>query len=91
MIRWIKEAAHAEARSRGVPEHALSRPHPGQPQFPWEAPRLAQFPVGGTTDGLPVRLARLANRNGLKACGNSIVPQVAAAVIWAMVAHDLST
>ena len=58
---------------------------PGEAQHPWEAPRLAQFPMGGAVDGLPVRLARFANRNALKACGNSIVPQVAAAVIRAMV------
>jgi site-specific DNA-cytosine methylase len=54
---------------------------PGEPQFPWEAPRLAQFPVGQPVNGLPVRLARFANRNGLKACGNAIVPQVAAVIL----------
>jgi len=64
---------------------------PGQPQHAWEAPRLVKFPVGGAADGLPVRLARFANRNALKACGNSIVPQVAAAVLRAMMFAETTT
>jgi DNA (cytosine-5)-methyltransferase 1 len=49
---------------------------PGEPQHEWEAPRLAQFPMGGAGDGLPIRLVRFANRNALRAYGNSVVPQV---------------
>lgn len=46
---------------------------PGEPQADWEAPRLIEFPLGGTIDGLTVRLVRFANRNALKAYGNAVV------------------
>lgn len=32
--------------------------------------------VGPATDGLPLKLARYLNREGLKACGNSVVPWI---------------
>lgn len=57
---------------------------PGEPQYDWEPPRLLELALGGLIDGLPGRLVRLANRNALKACGNAIVPQVAATVMRAM-------
>lgn len=53
---------------------------PGEPQHDWEAQRLAQFGVGCDSHGLPERLARFANRSALRAYGNTIVPQVAAAI-----------
>jgi DNA (cytosine-5)-methyltransferase 1 len=48
----------------------------GERQQDWEAPRLLELPLGGSIDGIPARLVRFANRNGLKAYGNSVVPQV---------------
>lgn len=50
---------------------------PGQPQHHWEAPRLIELPLGGTVDGVPVRLVRFANRSALKGFGNAVCPQVA--------------
>jgi len=58
--------------------------HPGQPQHEWEAARLLELPLGGLIDGIPARLVRRANRNALKAYGNSIVPQVAAEIMRAI-------
>ena len=43
-------------------------------------PRSSQLPVGSNFDGLPERLARRWNRESLKALGNSVVPQVVAAI-----------
>lgn len=68
-----------DAGGRGWPSR------PGEPQHEWEAPRLLELPMGGLADGLPVRLVRAQNRDALKAYGNSIVPQVAAAVMRAMI------
>lgn len=53
---------------------------PGRPQREWERKRLVKFPVGGAVDGVPVRLARFANRNALRATGNAVVPAVAYAI-----------
>lgn len=58
---------------------------PGQEQHEWEAPRLVSFArsVGGTVDGLPARLGRLArrhNRESLRAYGNAVVPAVVEAI-----------
>lgn len=70
---------------------------PGEPQHDWEEPRLAygsgtpQQPVGSPADELPldmVRLARRGNREALKAAGNSVVPQVVAAIGRAILAAD---
>lgn len=55
---------------------------PGQPQADWEPSRT----LGAVPDGLPGRLVRSANRNALRAAGNSVVPQVVAAVGRAMLA-----
>lgn len=49
---------------------------PGEPQYEWERPRLAQREMGFDFDGLPGRLAGFANRNGLRAVDNSVIPQV---------------
>lgn len=52
---------------------------PGEPQHEWEDPRLVEFQMGGAAPGIPgalVRLARRANREALRAYGNSVVPQV---------------
>ncbi len=68
------------ARQRGWPAS------PGQPQRPWEAPRLAQWEVGGSTDGIPGRLARFANRHALRALGNAQVPQVVELIARAIIA-----
>ncbi|MDD5502200.1 MAG: DNA cytosine methyltransferase [Candidatus Thermoplasmatota archaeon] len=50
---------------------------PGQPQYSWEEKRSIELPLGGSVDGIPVRLVRFANRNALCAYGNAVVPQVA--------------
>ena len=42
--------------------------------------RSPQQPLGSAAHGLPERLARRANRESLKALGNSVVPQVVAAI-----------
>jgi hypothetical protein len=57
---------------------------PGEPQHAWEAPRLLELPLGGTTDGLPVRLVRAANRDAVKAYGNAVVPQIPEAIARAI-------
>jgi DNA (cytosine-5)-methyltransferase 1 len=67
--------------------HAWPLP-PGPEQWEWEAARLAQLPVGGAVDGIPVRLLRAANRNALKAYGNSVVPQIPEAIGRAILAAE---
>jgi DNA (cytosine-5)-methyltransferase 1 len=42
--------------------------------------RSPEFPLGSAVDGLPERLVRRANRESLKALGNSVVPQVVAMI-----------
>lgn len=52
---------------------------------------LVEQPMGGAVDGLPARLVRLArrgNRESLKAYGNSVVPQLVAAVGRAILAAE---
>jgi len=56
---------------------------PGPNQHGWEAPRLIKSGVGQPTDGLPRRVVGFARRNALQALGDSIVPQVAAAILRA--------
>jgi len=56
---------------------------PGRSQYAWEAPRLLESHVGVAVDGLPRRVAGFARRNALQALGDSIVPQVAAAILRA--------
>jgi DNA (cytosine-5)-methyltransferase 1 len=88
---WIVAAASGSGLSAGweVPECAesfLSMPAGGglygavagskQAQREWESPRLVESPVGGSTDGLPARLVRLANAGAIKALGNSIDPRL---------------
>lgn len=53
---------------------------PGEPQHYWEPPRTVESRLGGDVDGLPARLVSFARRNALKAYGNSVVPQVVAAI-----------
>lgn len=43
-------------------------------------PRSSELPLGSAANGLPERLARRANRESLKALGNSVVPQVVYAI-----------
>lgn len=62
---------------------------PGQQQHPWEESRLIEFPLGGAVDGVSSRLVRFANRNALKAFGNSVVPQVVAA--FGRVIHQIDS
>jgi hypothetical protein len=47
------------------------------------------LPLGGDVDGVPARLVRRANREGLKAYGNSVVPQVVAALGRAILLVEL--
>ena len=53
----------------------------GPDQWEWEEPRVVEFPVGCSTNGLPERLARKRwrdwNADSIKALGNAVVPQVA--------------
>ena len=51
---------------------------PREAQFDFEPPRYSERVLDSELDGLPVRLVRRANKDALKAYGNSIVPQVAA-------------
>ena len=91
-----RAVADAEGRGFGADRGARDARHidecwpsrPGEPQHEWEAARLLELPLGGLIDGIPARLVRAANRNALKAYGNSIVPQVAAEVMRAMAAHE---
>lgn len=53
---------------------------PGEQQYEWEESRLTECEVGDATDGLSARLVRFANRNALKAGGNSVVPQTPEAI-----------
>lgn len=48
----------------------------GEPQFPWEPPRLTQPRMGGGADGRSFRLDSFARRNRLRALGNANPPQV---------------
>jgi DNA (cytosine-5)-methyltransferase 1 len=56
---------------------------PGPTQHEWEAPRLVEPSMGKSVDGLPRRVVGFARRNTLQALGDSIVPQVAAAILRA--------
>jgi site-specific DNA-cytosine methylase len=49
---------------------------PGREQHPGERPRLVKFGVGGSDDGISVRLFKLANMEALAGYGNAVVPQV---------------
>jgi DNA (cytosine-5)-methyltransferase 1 len=64
---------------------------PGE-QHDWEEPRVinltTQRALGAATDGLPSRLVRRRNRMIIKAAGNSVVPQVAAAIGRAILVAD---
>ena len=89
-LRSGRQKQHA-APVAATEEHSGGQPTrwpagPGQPQFGWEQPRLAQFPLGSAVDGVPVRLVRFANRHALHAYGNAVVPQVAE-VIGVAVRH----
>lgn len=53
---------------------------PGEPQHDREPARLVKFQVGSDVDGVPVRLARFANRNALRAVGNSVIPEIVEAI-----------
>jgi hypothetical protein len=44
--------------------------------------------MGSAVDGLPLRLERRANREALKAYGNSVVPRVVEAVGYAILAAE---
>ncbi len=61
---------------------------PRRPQRLCSSPRDSQQPMGSAAHGLPERLARRANREALKACGNSVVPQVVAAIGRAILEAD---
>jgi DNA (cytosine-5)-methyltransferase 1 len=63
---------------------------PGEQQHQWEAPRLSEFSVGAATDGVSTRLVRFANRNALKAAGNSVVPQVVELIGRAIMSMEVS-
>lgn len=68
----------------GDSRHTAGRHHtwpagPGEPQYPWEPPRViarTEPGVGLGIDGLPARLAVRVRREALRALGNSVVPQV---------------
>lgn len=62
---------------------------PGPAQHEWEASRLVESGVGVAVDGLSRRLAGFARRNALQTLGDSIVPQVAAAILraWMKAEH----
>lgn len=44
---------------------------PGEPQHPWEAPRLIEQSLGGEFDGFPDRVQRRANKAALRVLGNA--------------------
>jgi DNA (cytosine-5)-methyltransferase 1 len=81
------DPAGTTCAERWTAEHGWPA-RPGEPQHEWEAPRLLELPVGDLVDGIPVRLVRRANRDALKAYGDSIVPQVAAVVMRAIMARE---
>ena len=68
------------ADSKGEPVRSA-----GQPREGTDSGRPEQ-PVGSTVDGLPTRLVRRANREALRAYGNSVVPQVVAVIGRAILA-----
>lgn len=100
---WRRDPSLADAHAiagaaelvPGQPGHeaALARgsgrwpARPGEPRHEWEAPRLLELPMGGSVDGVPARLVRLANRNALRAYGNAVCPVVAEVVGRAVMAH----
>lgn len=65
------------------PRLIAHRVHAGR--ITWHIPGQPESRVGGTTDGLPRRLAGLARRNALKALGNSQVPQCVEVIARAMI------
>lgn len=59
---------------------------PGQPQHPWECPRLTEPGLGGSTDDRRLRRKLVGWRKAaLKGLGNAQVPLVVAAVVRAMI------
>ena len=59
---------------------------PGQPQHPWEYPRIVESGVGGATDDRQRRRAMAGwRKSSLKGLGNAQVPLVVAAVVRAMI------
>lgn len=83
------ERQHEWERPRLLSNAKSRAPECGQPRqdgsgLEWQP----QQPVGGATNGLSVRLVRLANRNALRAFGNSIIPQCSEAIGRAIMAVD---
>lgn len=63
--------------------------NPGQPQHPWEKPRVTQSGMGGAAHGLPGGFSRW-RRCALKGLGNAVAPPVAHAIGDAILAVDLA-
>ena len=53
---------------------------PGQRQREFEKPRLVEFGMGGTDDGISTRILELANMEALIGYGNAVIPQVIQAI-----------
>lgn len=69
--------------------HSAWPARPGQPQHPWERPRVTQSRMGGAANGLPGGFSRW-RRCALKGLGNAVAPPVAHAIGDAILAVDLA-
>lgn len=83
-------AMHAGAPAATEARSATTRwpSRPGEPQHPWEAPRLVEFGVGDATDGLSRRVRSRANKAALRMVGNAWCYPVAEMMFRAIVELD---
>jgi len=77
---------NASGRGMADPEEQ-PRGRAGQPREDTD-PGRPELPLGSAAHGLPERLARRANRESLRALGNSVVPQVVAIIGRAILDAD---
>lgn len=77
----IRQQPRRGGRSFGREAFVAAR---GREQFDWECPRAVESGLGRTIDGLPGRL----DKHRIKALGNAIVPQVAEAILRAIIAIE---
>ena len=85
---WEQCESHCDNQPASDGEGFRWPARPGEPQHPWEAPRLTQCGVGSPTDGLSARVHSRANKSLLRILGNAWVYPLAVEMFQAIVRLD---